>query len=250
MSLELKTWIKAATALMAAALAAFPYSAHTSPTQYTLDCDSYRKFPSGVPATFTSRANVTTFRLWCNQAGTDTLAVYVDTKFDARVFEQMGLPAVKTSDSDILKDIMPTVEIERVETSKTTVPSNATTDYPLQVTDSSGNVYTFKSSGTNTDEYIYSGVDSAGNSLGDSTNLIGDWLTDCGGGSCLWDLEEVTPGVRTTRRKTVTPKPICPSNKTYYFINSATGEAISNFISGGSCFSVTVRTDTVLVYPD
>ena len=250
MSLELKTWIKAAIALMAAILATFNYSAQASPTQYTLDCDPYRKFPSGVPATFTSRANVAIFRLWCNQAGTDTLTVYVDTKFNPRIFEQMGLPAVKTSDTDILRDIMPTVEIERVETSKTTVPGNATTKYPLQVTDSAGNVYTFKSSGATSGDYIYSGVDSTGAALGDSTKAIGDWLTDCGGGSCLYDLEEVTPGVRTTRKKTVTPKSLCPSHKTYYFINSVTGEAVSNFISGGSCFNVTVKTDTVLVYPD
>lgn len=244
MKLDLTVLTKA-TAIVAGFISViFTFSSHASPTEYTLDCAAQRMFPSGVPATFTSRENNKTFRLWCNQAGTDKLAVYVDTRFDSRIFEQMGLPPVRTNDFDILQNILPQVEIERVETSKTTAPSNATTTYPLQVTDGAGVVYTFTSSGANPGEYIYT---STGGAL---TKTVADWLTECGLGSCLWDLEEVTPGVRTTRKKSVKPKPICPSNKTYYFINSVTGEAVSNYISGGSCFDVTVKTNTVLVYPD
>ena len=238
----------AASMLCAFLVFASPKLSGASPTEYTLDCAAPRVFPSGVPATFTSRDNVKTFREWCDQAGTETLIVYVDTSFDARIFEQMGLPNAKMNDTDILENIAPKIEIETVENSKTTAPVNATTDYPLIVKDDAGVVHTFSSYDSGTDTYTYASTDGSGNPVTTSLS-VADWLDDCGDGSCVWNLKEVTPGLRTTRSKTVKPKAICPSNKVHYFVNSKTGEATSNFIGGGSCFDVFVKTVSTTILP-
>lgn len=187
---------------------------------FTLDCANGKAAPSGVPSTLTNWSNTQVFRAWCDAAGTDTLVIEMSHTADPRMAESIGGGSSSgVSNAVGLSDWMPAQ------------PGN-----PNLIHKWARNVSQYGTINQwNDSQVVITMFDLDHNFLNEAPYPVASWLSEAQGGS---GVSAVRYNTKTRSRTRVYFKTTCPAHHDYVFVNTATGEAVGNFIHGGSCTTV------------
>lgn len=198
--------------------------ANANPRTFTLDCANGKAAPSGVPSTLTNWSNTQVFRAWCDAAGTDTLVIEMSHTADLRMLESTDGPS--SSNSSNLSGWMPggpdlpdlVYRVRRYNGTVGNIEYGVLTYYDRA-----------------TDDLEYDWYDASWNYVSQgSTPSVSQWI-EMAKFFIGWDFR-----YSKAVSYRITPKKTCPAHHDYLFINTLTGEAVGNFIHGGSCYHETV----------
>ena len=216
---------------------------HAGPRVFTLDCQSERAWPTGVPATLTSYENLQVFQRWCDESGVSELDIEMshtpDLRMDWNGVKSYILEGSTRFDGD---------DYNSLQEAQAALPSKKPQTYheTLITTYPNGDTVEFKSrleyqSGDTWNNYISSKI-----AYGDYvlvSRFLGNTILSGLGESCAngsffaeKNLQNKVYCLYRTKQKAVRKKS-CPPHHYYTFVNTKSKETTEFFRDGGSCYT-------------